>query len=93
MNSHSVAVSSDESVVVICAPVLVQNIQDGLKQRGFNVLSAEATLNPSSTVEISDKETAKQLMRLLDQLENQEDVQQVYANFEMDPSWVQEFLN
>jgi YebC/PmpR family DNA-binding regulatory protein len=85
--------ASDESVVVICAPVLVQNIQDGLKQRGFNVLSAEATLNPSSTVEISDKETAKQLMRLLDQLENQEDVQQVYANFEMDPSWVQEFLN
>ena len=84
--------SQEEVVLVVCPPSLVQGIKDGLNSKGFEVLSAEATLSPQSTVEIADKEAAKQLMRLLDQVENQDDVQQVYANFEMDPAWVQEFL-
>jgi YebC/PmpR family DNA-binding regulatory protein len=84
--------SSDEMVVVVCPPLSVTPIRDGLKERGFQVLSADATFSAQSTVEVEDKETAKQLMRLLDLLENQEDVQQVYANFDMDPTWMQEFL-
>jgi transcriptional/translational regulatory protein YebC/TACO1 len=42
---------------------------------------------------VTDKELGKQLLRLIDVLENQEDVQQVYANFDMDPIWMQEFIN
>lgn len=84
--------SSEENFLVISKPLAVQAIKDGLKERGFEVISAEATLSPQSTVEVADKEIAKQLMRLLDQLENQDDVQQVYANFDMDPNWMQEFL-
>lgn len=84
--------SSDEAVLVLCPPLLVQSVKDGLKSKGFEILSADATLSPQSTVEVVDKDVAKQLLRLLDQVENQEDVQQVYANFDMDSAWVQEFL-
>jgi YebC/PmpR family DNA-binding regulatory protein len=84
--------SGEDSIAVICKPLLVPAVEDGLKARGFKVSSADSTLSPQSTVEVTDQETAKQLMRLLDQLENQEDVQQVYANFDMDPAWIQEFF-
>jgi len=84
--------SGEEAILIICMPLLVPTIKEGLTKQGFKVVSAEATLSPQSTVTVDDKETARQLMRLLDQLENQEDVQQVYANFDMDPAWMQEFL-
>jgi len=84
--------SQEESILILCPPQLVQSVKDGLKSKGFEILSADATLSPNSTVEVVDKDVAKQLLRLLDQVENQEDVQQVYANFDMDSSWVQEFL-
>jgi YebC/PmpR family DNA-binding regulatory protein len=85
--------SSEDSVIVICPSQQVDAIAEALKARRFKVVSAEATFAPSTSVEVSDKETAKQLLRLLDSLENQEDVQQVYANFDMDQNWMQEFLN
>jgi len=84
--------SAKDSIVVICDPFSLRSVRDGLQQRGFSVLSAESTFSPQSTVEVMDKDAAKQLMRLLDQLENQEDVQQVYANFDIDPAWIQEFF-
>jgi YebC/PmpR family DNA-binding regulatory protein len=85
--------SSEDSVLVICQSMLLQAVKEGLTARGFKVLSADAALSPQSTVEVADKEVAKQLMRLLDLLENQEDVQQVYANFDIDPAWMQEFFS
>jgi transcriptional/translational regulatory protein YebC/TACO1 len=48
---------------------------------------------PLSTVEVSSGDTAKQLLRLLDALEGHEDVQEVYANFDMDAKWMQEFVS
>jgi YebC/PmpR family DNA-binding regulatory protein len=85
--------SSEDSVIVICPSNQVDVIAEALRARRFNVVSAEASFAPSMSVEITDREIAKQLLRLLDSLENQEDVQQVYANFDMDQNWMQEFLN
>jgi transcriptional/translational regulatory protein YebC/TACO1 len=48
---------------------------------------------PMSTVEVTDSDIAKQLLRLLDTLENHDDVQNVFANFDMDAKLMQEFLN
>ena len=48
-------------------------------------------MDPISTVEITDPDNAKKLLRLLDILENHDDVQNVYANFDMDPQWMQEY--
>jgi Uncharacterized conserved protein len=47
---------------------------------------------PATIVEITNKDTAKLLLKLLDNLENQDDVQNVFANFEMDQNWMAEYL-
>ncbi len=84
--------SADDVIIIVSAPMIVQTVKEALAKDGFKVISAEATLAPKSTVEVSDKEAAKQLLKLIDQLENQDDVQQVYANYEMEQSWLTEFL-
>jgi YebC/PmpR family DNA-binding regulatory protein len=76
--------SSDAaSAVVICDPLKVDDIKAALAEH-FKVASAEVAMNPSNTVEVSDVDIAKQLMKLLDVIDNHDDVQHVYANFDMD---------
>jgi transcriptional/translational regulatory protein YebC/TACO1 len=50
-------------------------------------------MSPKSTVEVTSADSAKMLLRLLDTLENHDDVQTVYANFDMDQKWMQEFVS
>ena len=45
--------------------------------------SAELTMVPKTTVEVADESSAKKILRLIDQLEDNDDVQDVYANFDI----------
>lgn len=83
--------SDEESFVVYCPPLQLEAVQEALKKAGYKVESAQAAMDPLSTVEVTDADNAKKLLRLLDTLENHDDVQQVYANFDMDARWLQEF--
>lgn len=56
----------------------------------LEIISAQANLVAQSVVDLSDKNIAQQLLKLLDAIENQDDVQQVYANFDMDNAWLEE---
>lgn len=85
--------SADESITVICEPLKIEQVRTELEMAGYKVLSAEVSMAPNSTVEVTSADIAKQLLRLLDMLENLDDVQNVYANFDMDAKWMQEFLN
>jgi YebC/PmpR family DNA-binding regulatory protein len=85
--------SSDEAAYVYCQPNSLESVRNGLVKAGYIVSSAQATMSPKSTVEVTNPDIAKQLLRLLDTLENHDDVQNVYANFDMDQNWMQEFLN
>ncbi len=49
----------------------------------MNIEKAELTRIPTTTVEIKNPETAQKLIKLLDALEDSDDVQKVYSNFEM----------
>lgn len=80
-----------ESVIVYCQPLQLELVQEGLKKAGYRIVSAQASMDPLSTVEITDPDNAKKLLRLLDVLENHDDVQNVFANFDMDARWMQEF--
>jgi YebC/PmpR family DNA-binding regulatory protein len=57
----------------------------------FAVVNAQTNLVPQTVVAMTDKNAARQLLKLLDALENQDDAQQVYANFDMDSAWLEEF--
>ncbi|MBD3881286.1 YebC/PmpR family DNA-binding transcriptional regulator [Phormidium tenue FACHB-886] len=54
-----------------------------LKDRGYTIVQAELRWIPSNSVEITDSEQARSLLRLMDALEELDDVQSVTANFDM----------
>ncbi|WP_027718154.1 YebC/PmpR family DNA-binding transcriptional regulator [Desulfovirgula thermocuniculi] len=68
---------------VLTDPADFEKVRQALVERGLPVLDAEVTMVPQTTVKLNGKE-AEQMMRLIDALEDRDDVQEVYANFELE---------
>lgn len=75
----------DESIIYT-DPKELARVRDGLREQGVAVLEAELTYVPSTVVEVTDKETAGKVMRLMDALDEIDDVTNTYVNFEIDDS-------
>ena len=58
----------------------LQSITEGLEADGFKSETAEFTMIPQNTLDITDEKTATNILRLLGKLEEHDDVQNVYAN-------------
>jgi YebC/PmpR family DNA-binding regulatory protein len=57
-------------------------VREALEEAGIGYVSADLTMVPKTTVEPSEKE-ARQILRLIDALEENDDVQDVYSNFDI----------
>jgi YebC/PmpR family DNA-binding regulatory protein len=68
---------------VTCSPESLTSVREALEAAGFVVDSAELTMVPKTTVEIEDESTAKKILRLIDALEENDDVQDVFSNFDI----------
>ena len=68
---------------VTSAPESLAAVRTAIEEAGFSVDSAELSLVPKSTIAVDDEGKAKQLIRLIDALEDNDDVQDVYANFDI----------
>jgi YebC/PmpR family DNA-binding regulatory protein len=68
---------------VTSAPENLQAVRAAIEGAGFGVESAELSMLPKNTVAVDDEGKAKQLMRLIDALEDNDDVQEVFANFDI----------
>ena len=75
---------------VVTDPAVVYDVRDQLATVGIDVLSAESTMVSSTVVEVTDAADAKQVLRIMDTLEDNDDVQDVYANFDIAESIMQE---
>jgi len=75
--------TEDDSFEITCEPGELQAIKEALEKAEVKIAMAEITMVPQSTVKLEDKE-AEQMMKLTDALEEHDDVQNVYANFEID---------
>jgi len=71
------------SFVVSSAPEAMAGVRRALEEAGFAVESVELAMIPKATVTISDESKARQIMRLIEGLEDTDDVQDVYANFDI----------
>ncbi|PJG58893.1 YebC/PmpR family DNA-binding transcriptional regulator [Aeromonas cavernicola] len=77
--ADDVVSQEDGSIEVYTTPNDFGTVLDGLEAAGFKTASAEVTMIPSTEAEL-DAETAPKLMRLIDMLEDLDDVQEVYHN-------------
>jgi YebC/PmpR family DNA-binding regulatory protein len=68
---------------VTCAPEDLRAVREGLEAAGFAIESAEISMVPKSTVGIADEGAARKVLRLVEGLEEADDVQDVYANFDI----------
>jgi YebC/PmpR family DNA-binding regulatory protein len=72
----------DDGYEVYTSPGDLPRIQEAIQNAGIKVLSADITMTPTTTVTVGAKE-ATQALALIEQLEDHDDVQNVYANFDI----------
>lgn len=73
----------EENYKVITAYENLQSVTEGLEQAGFKSVTAEFTRIPQNEIEITDEKTAQNIMRLYTRLDEHDDVQNVYMNFDI----------
>ena len=81
----------EENFEVISAPEDFGAVKAAIEKTGLPIESAEVTLLPKTYV-VLDEKAAEQMLRLMDALEDNDDVQNVYANFDI-PDDVAEKIN
>jgi YebC/PmpR family DNA-binding regulatory protein len=74
---------SDDQFEVVCSPESFHAVQTALESAGIETTEAAIVLDPQNTVELDGKK-AEQCLKLLEVLEDHDDVQNVYANLEVD---------
>lgn len=72
----------EESVIYTDQKDLAK-VRDGLKAAGVEILEAELTYVPNNTVEVTDAATAGKIMRLMDALDESDDVTATHVNFDI----------
>jgi transcriptional/translational regulatory protein YebC/TACO1 len=71
------------SFEVLCGPADLHAVRQAVEAAGFAIESAETSMLPKTTVAVEDETDAKKVLRLMDALEDNDDVQDVYANFDI----------
>jgi YebC/PmpR family DNA-binding regulatory protein len=71
------------SFQVLSAAEELATVRETVAGAGFEIESAELTMLPKTTVAVEDENEAKKILRLIDQLEENDDVQEVFANFDI----------
>jgi YebC/PmpR family DNA-binding regulatory protein len=71
------------SFEVVAAPENLAAVREAVESAGFAVESAQVTMLPKTTVAIDEESAARKIVRLMDTLEDNDDVQDVYANFDI----------
>jgi len=74
---------------VTTPPTDLHAVRTALEGAGIAFTSADLTMLPQQTVPLEDATTAKQVLRVIDSLEDHDDVQNVYANFDIPDSVLQ----
>ena len=71
------------AIVVMTEPSDLESVRRALADAGYEAESAELSMEPTTRVEIADERTAKQVLQFTERLEDLDDVQDVYANFDI----------
>ena len=76
-------INDGETMTIYTEPTQVMKARDALVAAGVKIASAGQTYVPQTTVRIDNAETARQLLKIIDLIEQDEDVTEVFSNFEI----------
>jgi len=76
-------IQDGSSFQVSTSPEALSLVREALEEAGIAIDSAETTMVPKTTIELGDEGAARKTLRLIDELEELDDVNEVYANFDI----------
>ncbi|MCF6187774.1 MAG: YebC/PmpR family DNA-binding transcriptional regulator [Desulfobulbaceae bacterium] len=76
-------IEDETTFQILTEPDDFSEVVENLEKSGIKCLEASITMIPKNTVEVEAEKTARSLMKLLDNLEDNDDVQKVHANFDI----------
>lgn len=79
----------DGNFEVITAPKDFEQVQQALQDKGIKIDNAEVTMHPQSTIKVEGKQ-AESVLKIMDALEEHDDIQNVYSNFDIDAKILEE---
>jgi YebC/PmpR family DNA-binding regulatory protein len=77
-------VEEESEFQIFTAPEDFDDVRGALEKAGISFLDASVSMIPQNTVEVVDEKIARALMKLMESLEDHDDVQNIYANFDID---------
>ena len=83
-------VEEDTTFKVITAPEEFNEVMDNLEKAELKHLEASVSMEPKNTVDVLEEKTARSLMKLLENIEDCDDVQKVHANFDISDELMEE---
>ena len=81
--------ADEENFEVTCAPDDFEAVKEALEKAGMTLIESEIAMIPQNTVKVTGNE-ARLTMRLMETLEDHDDTQNVYANFDIDDADIEE---
>jgi len=75
--------SDDDFYEITCAMQDFDTVRTGLANKNVKVKSGELSMVPKNTIKIEEVDTAKRILALVEDLEDNDDIQNVYTNFDM----------
>ena len=75
--------TADGTATIYTSANDLEPVRAAVIDAGYNVANAAIIMKPSNTITIDDLETAQKLMKLIDALEDNDDVREVYANYDI----------
>ncbi|MDF1544045.1 MAG: YebC/PmpR family DNA-binding transcriptional regulator [bacterium] len=76
-------IADDQSYEILTDPVDIDSVRSAIEAKGIEMASAEVTMRPQNTVKLEKESEANSMLKMFELLEENDDVQKVYANFDI----------
>lgn len=82
--------SSDGSFQILVDPERFNEVKEAIENSNVKIESSGITMHPKNVVKVVEKDVARKVLRLMDELEDHDDVQEVYSNFDIPDEIIEE---
>lgn len=79
-----------ETYEITCDPTAYESLKKAIEAKNIPIQSAEISMVPQTTIAISEADVARKIIRLMEAIEDHDDVQNAYANFDIPPEIIAE---
>lgn len=77
-------IEEESEFQILTAPEDFEDVRESLEKSGVSFLDASISMVPKNTVDVTDEKHARSILKLMESLEDHDDVQNVYSNFDID---------